>query len=222
MHTQSFPARALMACLALAGVGAAPVPPEGAVLADRVVAVVGGQVVTQSDLWLEARVAARLANLDEPLNNRATMRASLGWVVGRLLLSEEARRLQVFKVPEGEVEAELSRFRDRFPDAASYQAFLAEMEIQEEDVAGILRRDLRVQRYLDSRVKIAAQVRDSEVDSFYREKKREFGNQPLSDIRETVRAYLYKQKYEKLVLELVADLKKRGEVEIVVDFKGEG
>lgn len=208
--------------LAAADVAAGPPMPRGAVLVDRVVAVVGGQVVTQSDLWLEARVAARLANLDDPALNNATLRASLTWVVGRLLLSEEAKRLQVFKVPENELDGEKARFRGRFADEAAYRAFLAEMEVDDAEIAAILRRDLRVQRYLDSRVKIAAQVRDSEVDVFYRERKKQFANQPLSEIREVVRAYLYKQKYEKLVSELVADLRKRGDVEVVVDFKGEG
>jgi len=91
-------------------------------------------------------IGAAVAPLD-----RAALRAALVWLVDQTLLGDEAARLQVFEVEQADLDAEVQRFRERFARPADYRAFLDRFELSEEELARVLRRTLRVQRYVESR-----------------------------------------------------------------------
>lgn len=147
----------------LAGTAFAEAPPPARgqpALVEEVVAVVRGpgapkaRIVTLTRLEEEARIAlvsrgaigAAVAPLD-----RAALRAALVWLVDQTLLGDEAARLQVFEVEQADLDAEVQRFRERFARPADYRAFLDRFELSEEELARVLRRTLRVQRYVESR-----------------------------------------------------------------------
>jgi hypothetical protein len=147
----------------LAGTAFAEAPPRARgepVLAEAVVAVVRGpgapapRVVTLTRLEEEARIAlvargatgAAVAPLDQ-----AALRAALDWVVDQTLLGDEAARLQIFEVEQADLDAEVRRFRERFARPAGYRAFLDRLELSEDELGAVLRRTLRVQRYVESR-----------------------------------------------------------------------
>lgn len=211
--------------LALAAPGAAP--PEGR-LVEEVVAVIrpaGGQptVVTLSKLTEEARIVmisrgateAALRPLDGP-----ALKATLDWYVDQTLLSEEATRLAVFEVEPGESRAELERFRKRFARPEDFATFLAANGLSEGEVLAVLRRILRVQRYLDSRMATAARARvsDAEVEAAWKERQAELGGLPLAQVREALRSRLAEERVRAEVKALLADLRKRGEVRVLVTF----
>ena len=80
-----------------------------------------------------------------------------------------------------------------------------------ETVSGLgmeLARELRVARYLDNRLKLAAQLRDSELDEAWKAQ----GGQ---GDREALRLKLSKEKYERMLTELLAELRRRANVRIV-------
>lgn len=200
---------------------------EGRVV-EEVVAVIraaGGEprVVTLTKLTEEARIVmisrgateAALRPLDGP-----ALKATLDWYVDQTLLSEEAARLKVFEVERAEAQAELDRFTRRFARSEEYAAFLAASDISEEDVLTVLRRMLRVQRYLDSRVAGAARARasDAEVEAAWRERRAEFGGLPLAQVREAVRARLAEERIRADVKALLSDLRQRSEVRVLATF----
>ncbi|HYQ80789.1 MAG TPA: hypothetical protein VEP68_04770 [Anaeromyxobacteraceae bacterium] len=212
--------------IALAATPAAA-PAEGKVV-EEVVAVIrpaGGEsrVVTLSKLTEEARIVlisrgateAALRPLDGP-----ALKATLDWYVDQTLLSEEAARLQVAEVESGEARAELGRFRGRFARPEDYAAFLARNDMSDEDVLAVLSRMLRVQRYLDSRVATAARARvsDADVEAAWKERRAEFGNLPLAQVREAVRARLAEERIQAEVKSLLADLRRRAEIRVLVTF----
>jgi hypothetical protein len=200
---------------------------EGRVV-EEVVAVIraaGGEprVVTLTKLTEEARIVMISRGATEaasrPLDGPA-LKATLDWYVDQMLLSEEAARLDVFEVDRGEARAELDRFRKRFARPEEYAAFLAESDISEEDVLAALRRMLRVQRYLDSRMATAARARvsDAEVEAAWRERKAEFGGLPLAQVRDAVRARLAEERLRTEVKALLSDLRRRSEVRVLATF----
>ncbi|HET9751370.1 MAG TPA: hypothetical protein VFP52_00350, partial [Myxococcales bacterium] len=74
--------------------------------------------------------------------------------------------------------------------------------------------ELRVARYLDNRLKLAAQLRDSELDEAAR-------GQKLSPAeREDLRRRLSQEKYQRLLAELLADLRKRATVRVLDPLDG--
>jgi hypothetical protein len=162
------PVQRALAALGLVLAGAAP---AGDAVREEVVAVVRGpgvaqpRVITLTRLEEEARIAlvsrGGTAAATDPLDARA-LRAALEWVVDQTLLGDEVARLQIFEVSEQEVEAELRRFRERFASTGAYRAFLDRLELPEEEVAAVLRRGLRVDRYVESRAAAADPARTQE------------------------------------------------------------
>ena len=205
--------RATAAILVLA----AAAPAAERQLLDEVVAVVEAHSITLSELAAETRVrlaetqggAAASLPLDRPI-----LAASLRRTIEERIVLSEVQRLRLFDLDNAEVDAQLARLRARFASREEYDAFTRSIELTDEEIGAILARELRVARYLDNRLKLAAQLRDSELLEATRGKK-------LSDAeREALREKLAQEKYQRLLRELLADLRKRATVRILDPLDG--
>jgi hypothetical protein len=181
-------------------------------LLDEVVAVVEAHSITLSEVAAETRV--RLVEAQGPSAataplDRRILAASLRKTIEERVVLSEMQRLKLFDLDAGEVEALVARLRARFPGRADYDAFTRSVELTDEEIGAILARELRVARYLDNRLKLAAQLRDSELADAVRGKK-------LSDAeREQLREQLAGEKYQRMLRELLADLRKRASVRVL-------
>jgi hypothetical protein len=217
--------------LALAAALAADPPPEpagtppGGRVVDEVVAVVatrGGEarVVTLSTVAEEGRIALVSRGGTEaafaPLDG-SVLRASLDWYVDQILLHDEAVRLQVFEVDASAVDAELARFRREFRRPGDFQAFLVAIDHTEEELAAILRRTLRVRRYLESRL---GRVRPSarEIEAWYRSHPAEVAGKPLEEVSDQIASRLAATRADAETRDLLADLRSRADIRILVDL----
>jgi hypothetical protein len=204
--------------------GATDVPEEGRVV-DEVVAVVAtrgreARIVTLSRVSEEGRIAlvsrggieAATATLDG-----AVLRASLDWYVDQLLLHEEAVRLQVFEVEREAAVAELARFKAEFATPGQFKAFLFEIDATEEELTSTLRRSLRVRRYLESRLgRLRPSPRD--VEAWYAAHPSEYGGRPLAQVTEEITARLTAARADSETKALLADLRRRADIRILVDL----
>ena len=135
-------------------------------LVDEVVAVVDAHSVTLSELAAETRIhlveqqgpQMASAQLDRPL-----LAASLRRLVQERVVLSEVERLKLFDLDHAEVESALARLRARFPTASAWESFTRQVELTDDEIGAILARELRVARYLDNRLKLAAHLRDSEL-----------------------------------------------------------
>ena len=128
---------------------------EYGVLADRVVAVVGEEVLTESELQIEARIA--LAFREGGVVATSTLEPGLlgslrDYVVNQLVVMIHARRLGSAEVSDATVDELMGRFRARFASHVAYRAFLRRYGISEGTVRRILLRDLKNQIFVDSRL----------------------------------------------------------------------
>ena len=188
-------------------------PPSGRVV-DRVVAVIGGKVLTQSELELEARIAmvrkgaVRAASeaLDEPV-----LRTSLDLVVGTWLANDEADRLSAVRVQESEVEAALVSFKEKMGGERPYARFLADQDADNSQVRSVLARALRAERFLDSKVRLKAQVSETEVREEY-DAHREDNGPDYAAARGRLREMLIRKKYQALIERELAAARRGAEV----------
>jgi len=225
-------AAALGGTLPAAGRGEGPAAsaPGRGKLADEVVAVVrsaGGEarVITLSKVEEEGRIALVSAGAIEaafrPLDAMA-LQASLDWYVDQYLLYEEAVRLKVFEVERTEALAQLARFKEVFRRVEDYRAFLFELDLTEEELLGTLRRTLRGQRYLQSRLG-RLRVSDADAEAYYGSHSADFGGAPFADVKEAVRARATEERANTETRALLSDLRARSEIRVIVDFaKGPG
>lgn len=214
MRAPLFTAVAVVLALPLA----LPAPGAERQLIDEVVAVVETHSVTLSELAAETRVRlvaqqgpqAAKAALDRPL-----LAASLRRTIEERVVLSEVERLKLFDLERTEVDLLLARLRARFGSMAEYEAFTRSVELTDEEVGAILARELRVTRYLDNRLKLAAQLRQSELEEASH-------GQTLSlPKREQLRARLAQEKYQRLLQELLAELRKRATVRVLDPLDGD-
>jgi hypothetical protein len=199
--------RALLLLALAAGAGSA----QERQLVDEVVAVVDAHSVTLSELAAETRIhlveqqgpQMAAAQLDRPL-----LAASLRRLVQERVVLSEVERLKLFDLDHAEVESALARLRARFSSASAWESFTRQVELTDDEIGAILTRELRVARYLDNRLKLAAQLRDSELEEAWK------GQGGKGD-REALRQRLSKEKYERLLTELLAELRRKASVRIV-------
>ncbi len=188
-------------------------------LLDEVVAVVEAHSITLSEVTAETRV--RLAESQGPAAASVTLdprilAASLRKTIEERVVLSEMQRLKLFDVDTAEVEALVARLRTKFPSRADYDAFTRSIELTDDEIGAILARELRVARYLDNRLNLAAQLRESELLDATRGKN-------LSDAeREQLREQLAAEKYQRLLRELLADLRRRASVRVLDPLDGGG
>ncbi len=134
-----------------------PVGPPPGTLVNRVVAVVDKDVITYSELLLEARVALAYkegevvasGELDE-----AFLDTFLTYLIDQYLIAMQVRRLGGVDIQEAEAERELRRFAQRFRSSDAFRAFLRRFDIPEERLKTILVRMLKNDRYVAERMRI--------------------------------------------------------------------
>lgn len=203
------------------GTGGAPAAGPGRVV-EEVVAVVrtaGGEarVVTLTRVDEAGRIAlvsrGGLEAAYRPLD-AAALQASLEWYIDQVLLHDEAARLDVFDVDRAEAAAALARFKDVFPRPEDYRAFLASLEIDEEELQDVLRRMLRVRRYLESRLG-RIRVSEADLEAWHRRHPGEFGGRPLAEVRESVRARVVDERVDAETRAILADLRARSDIRVL-------
>ena len=207
------------ACVFFALCLAPPVRALPRQLVDEVVAVVDAHSITLSELAAETRI--RLAAAQGPaaassVLDRHLLAASLRKTVEERVVLSEIERLKLFDLERSEVDVLVARLRARFASAADYETFTRGIALTEEEIAAVLARELRVARYLDNRLKLAAQLRESELSEVMR------GQKLTASQRTLLRDRLAQEKYQRLLTELLGSLRERSTVRILDPLEDAG
>jgi hypothetical protein len=128
---------------------------------DRVLAVVGGQLITLSDV-----TAARDLRLVPPEAAGDQIRVVLSKLIDRELVLAEVERYAPPEPTSESVDAEVRRVRMRFESADAFEAALTRSGIDEKHLRETLRQDLRIRAYLDQRFSAASDRREAALDEW--------------------------------------------------------
>jgi hypothetical protein len=177
---------------------------------DRVVAIVGGQAITASDVR-----AARKLQLVTPAD--LSEAALVDHLVVREMMRTEVDRFSVAAPDAAALDAAVAAARARLgPDAP---AALDAIGMSEARLRAWLEDDRRITRYLDQRFDAAAQPSEEEVLTYFRSREREFTRdgqpQPFEAVRAEAHARLVAQRRQQLIDEWVAGLRRRTTVTLV-------
>lgn len=194
---------------------------SGREVVDRIAAIVDNRPLLLSELEFEARVAliqqGGVLAVSAPLSDD-DLASALEWAIGQRLALSEAERLQVFDVEAADVAKALKSFEVQIAGPRRLAAFLASQEATEGQLAAVLQRDLRVQRFLESKVKLAARPTEEDVQRFFAVHAGELGGQPYDKVREGIRAQLVRERSRTMTKKQLDDLRAKAEVRIVAPF----
>ena len=205
--------------------GAAATPPsavEGRV-ADRVVAIIEGQVLTLSERRFEARVAlvqrGGMQALDLPLDED-TLRGALELVINQRVQVLNADRLQAFPAEPADVQARVAAFQAAVGGGAALKQFLVRHDVDARGLEQVLSRGLRAERILDSRIRLRAQVGETEVRRYFEQHADEYPD-GYEAARAGIREKLVRERYGALAAEELAQVRVSAQVRRVAPFARE-
>jgi hypothetical protein len=177
---------------------------------DRVLAVVGGVVITQSDVTAATELGLLSADtITDPAGTAASR------LIERQLILAEVDRYAPPEPTADAIEREVAAVRARFASEPAYHAALARSGIDEKHVRQWLRDDLRIRAYLEQRFTVPP-PNDEESNRYYQEHADEFtrGGQvvPLDKARAEIVGRFTAARRGMLVRDWVSGLRRRAAI----------
>jgi hypothetical protein len=202
--------------------------PTGAVVLDRVVAVVNNHAILDSDLDDEIRLSV----LDPGRGGLAvlTRKTALEQLIGRALIQEQIRQedAQAADPSQAEVDARLAQIRKELPacvheDCASeagWKAFLAAHGLTAERVQSYTRYRVEILRFIEQRFRQGIRISPQEIETYYRKTlvpqyKKGEAIPTLDQVSPRIEEILLQQQVNVLFDDWLTNLRKQGEVEVL-------
>jgi hypothetical protein len=175
---------------------------------DRILAVVDGAVITQSDLSSVIRLGLVSAGRGtDPAG------AALDQLIERRLILAEVDRYAPPDPPAADVERAFDAVRTRVGPAAM-ETTLLQTGGSVDQLRLYLRDDLRIEAYLRERFG-AIQPSEEDVAEYFRALGEDFGGRPLPEVRDAVVSALTTDRRSSVVREWVAGLRRRANITIL-------
>lgn len=219
--------RTLLAVL-IAVISAAPLAllqpqPASAEVVDRIVAIVNGNVILQSD-WDEAlSFEALLTNRSLPQFSEDDRRAVLDQLIDQELLREQMKSADSPHASDADVSARVAAARKLYPQASSdqgWQQILAQYHLTEKALIAHVRQEIELMRLVDARLRPAVQIDSKSIEAYYRDqfvpqlRQSGSGEVPLSDVSARIREVLTQKKVNELLISWLQTLRSEGKVHI--------
>lgn len=133
---------------------------------DRIAVTVGKQVISESNVIRDLRIAAFLDQ--KPLDfSGEQKRKAADRLVDQILILQEAAFSRVAAPSAEDAARMLEQVKSQFPSEAEYRAALARYQITEEELSGHLTAGLRAMRFTDLRFRPEIQLSDDDLHEFY-------------------------------------------------------
>ena len=188
---------------------------------DRILAVVGGEIILLSDL----NAAVRFGLIEAPpaATAESSIRQALNALIDRELQLFEVNRYLPPEPPAGVVDERVGAIRARVGEAA-FEAVLAETGTSETQLRAGIRDNLRIEAYRAQRFGAALEPSEEDLLRYYRANEAAFTTggvvQPFADVRTEVRRRLVRERSSTLIAEWLETLRRRTEVQILYPAGG--
>ena len=183
-------------------------------IVDGIVARIEGDIITFSEL---RELAAYQQLLDGHPQTDEELRSEL---IEQWMLNDEATGAG-FPMPEAaEVDREMSRVQNSFPNTAAFDERLGEVALPSEALRREVTRQIYLARYLDYKFRSSVQVDDAAIANYYRDhlvpELQAKGQQapPLTDVTDQIRELLIEQGVNDRTAEWFDQTKPRMKIEL--------
>ena len=185
--------------------------PSAQQLIDRVLARVGTEAITQTDV--RALVEFGLIEAKSPTEPAAVQQA-----IDRYLILREVARFPPAEPPPAAVEMQLAAMKARVGDRL--EQVMRETGLNEDRLRGLARDTLRIRDYLQQRFGLSAQVGEEEARRYFEEHRSEFtrDGMPLTfeEAAAEARRRAAESRVQGAVTQWLQDLRSRSDVAIVM------
>ena len=135
---------------------------------DRVAALVGGEVITLSDIrWLIQYRGQTLPS--DPAQRRLVYSAALDQLIDETMIASEAQNTPGAEILPSEIEARIETYKQSFRSEGAFQEKLRSMGMSAGSLHAMILRQMTVQKFVQVRIQPFAIVSPREIEAYYRE-----------------------------------------------------
>lgn len=209
----------------------AVLPARAGEIIDRIVALVNGHIILQSD-WDDAvRYEAFMDKRDLGSVTAADRKAALDRLIDQELLREQMRSPDLERSPGEETVAHrVAQIRGQYAaaDNAKWQAILAAHQISEQELKRRVAAQLDMMRLVDERLRPTIQIDSKSIESYYQQsllpQLRQSGVEevPLVDVTPKIKELLTQQKLDQLLTAWLQNLRATSQIRTQADPQDQG
>ncbi len=197
------------------------------VLLDRVVAVVNGEVVLESDVALEQRMAA-FQPVTDPRGG-ITAKKATDRLINRALLLQQAKLQPHKTATDADAAEQITTLRKEIPACKEYaceteagwQRYLREQQVTEVELQTYLRRRLDALAFIELRFRSGVRITHQQIQDYYEQtmlpeyKARGVKPPALDNLETRIQEVLLQQQVSGLLSDWLKSLRAQGTVQIV-------
>lgn len=195
---------------------------------DRIVAIVNGQIILQSDWEDEIRYEAFVAKRTADSVDR---KAALDHLIDQELLREQIHAPESLPPTGQEVQSQIQEIRKQYEGAATeegWTSLLAAHRLNESELRRRVTLELQLARLVDARLRPAANITSKSIESYYNQELlpqlRQSGAKevPLAEVTPQIKELLTQQKINQLLITWLRDLHAGSEIRTQLYSSGNG
>ena len=186
-------------------------PSAIAELVDHIVAAVNQEVITSSDLAHAVALNMRLGSNKDPMTLESE---TLEGLINRRLLVQEARRLRFVEVTDQDISAETEKMKKLFGSDKTFDDFLSEQGMSEQELSRMLGEQLLVERFVEKKVGLFVRVNRDQVQNFFDQNSALYQGKSFPEVQKMIYALLMKRKTEQQLDQYVAELRSKADIRI--------
>jgi hypothetical protein len=183
-------------------------------LVDRVLALVGTEVITLSDTR-----AVAVLGLYDVAGAKDPTAAALEYLINRALMLDDVNRYAAPEPDSKAVAIGLEKLKAQFPSSADFEAALAGTAMTEERLRSFVRDSLRIEGAIEQRFGGASMPTEEEISRYYQEHQETFARAgrvpPLEEIRTEVAERASAARRTTLVADWIERLRRRTEITVL-------
>jgi Ribbon-helix-helix protein, copG family len=187
---------------------------------DGIAARIEDDIITESEV-------DELAAFQQLVDGRSKSREEIiRELADQWLVRQEAMATNYTQPPQDEVDHAYGQFVKQFHSPAEFQSRIAAVGLSEAAVRRLIQQQLYLSRFLDYRFRPAAQVDQTQIESYYENEfapeLRKRGEQvpPLDDVEDTIREVLVQRAINERATKWLDDTRERLKIDIVPQGAG--
>lgn len=202
-------------------------PAERGDIVDRIVAIVNGDLVLESDIEEEERFSK--LNPYTPTQGKSMREEALTRLIDRTLILQQLASIPQTPITDAQVAQEEAEMRKDLPacahaDCASdagWKTFLANAGFTEDELRERLRLRAQVLHFIEQRFRSAARVTDHQIEDYYNTTmlpeyaKQKATAPPLDSVRDRIQEVLLQQEVSAMLDDWLKTLRESGHVRIL-------
>jgi peptidyl-prolyl cis-trans isomerase SurA len=183
--------------------------PVGAVLVDKLVAIVNGEILTLQGF--EDHLALR--EMYQPGSDDLDRQQAFQRFVDQVLLRQEALRTRIVQVDDAEVSEQIHALDQARERGKALARVMQERGLSQRDVRAWIRDQLLVRAFIDRRVRLFVRIPDNQIVQYYEDHQQMIGK-PLDEaVRAQIRRLLTERQVNLRLTELLEELRRRGNLD---------